>query len=246
MAGLIADSRIVAGAIAASLLGTWMATAAHIRRLTPLAVEEKPLRVTRAFVDLFISRACVFLGFYTLLGYLYFYVRQELGPGAKMTTSVLILVVTASAALGAIGAARIARNLDRRGVVTIGGAGFIGGLCAFLLSHSAGALALSAFVAGAAWGVFVSADWALGCSFLPRHALATAMAVWNLALLLPQIAAPAIATALLSSLHALQSGRAPRIAFLAAACEVAVGIAWIWRLPASVRSVEPAPSGNTT
>lgn len=246
LAGLIADTRIVAAAIAASLLGTWTATALHIRELTPLAVEEKPLRVSRAFADLFVSRAFVFLGFYTLLGYLYFFIRHELGSNAKMTTGVLILIVTASAAAGAVGAARLARNRDRRAVASIGGAGFIAGICAFLLSHAFGALALSAFLAGAAWGVFVTADWALGCSFLPRHALATAMGVWNLALLLPQMAAPAIATALLSALHALQSPSAPRIAFLAAVFEVAAGIAWIWRLPASVRSVEPAPSGNTT
>jgi hypothetical protein len=113
---------------------------------------------------------------------------------------------------------------------------------AFLLAHSLAAVVLSAIVAGVAWGVFLSGDWALGCRFLPRFALATAMGIWNLALLLPQIIAPAAATALLASLHALNTPAAPRIAFVLAALETSVGIAWIWRLPASV---EAAPSGNT-
>ena len=243
-AGLIADTRIVAVSIAACLLGTWGVTAAHIRRLSPKPAPLEPLRVSRAFVDLFISRAFVFLGFYTLLGYLFFYVRQSIGGDVKTTTGVLILVVTVSAAAGAVASARLSGRMDRRAVATFGGAVFVAALVAFLLSRGLAQIAASALVAGAAWGIFVTADWALGCMFLPKHALATAMGVWNLALLAPQILAPLLATAAISALGAMQSGMAPRIAFALAGFEVAVGIAWIWRLPASKRSVEPAPSGN--
>jgi hypothetical protein len=71
------------------------------------------------------------------------------------------------------------------------------------------------------------------------------MGLWNLALLLPQILAPLIATAVLARVHALQSDNAARISFTLAALEVLCGIAWIWRLPATrIRSVEKAPSGN--
>lgn len=246
IAGLVHDARAVAAAIAACLVGTWFVTAMHVRTLTLLPAQPAALRVSRAFVDLFISRAFVFLGFYTLLGYLYFYVRGSIGGDTKLVTSVLILITTASAAIGAIAAARFTVRLDRRAVASIGGVAFIGGLFAFLFAHALAPIAASALFAGAAWGVFVTADWALGCYFLPKHALATAMGFWNLALLIPQILAPVLATAVLSGLHALQSGAAPRIAFVLAACEVAVGIAWIWRLPASQRSVEPVPTGNTT
>jgi hypothetical protein len=71
------------------------------------------------------------------------------------------------------------------------------------------------------------------------------MGIWNLALLIPQIAAPFLATAVLSSLHLLQQSSAPRIAFVLAAIEVLGGVAWIWRLPASGRTVDSALSGNT-
>lgn len=245
IASQMADARIAGVTIAGCLLASWAVTALYVRTLTLLpAAVERGLHLSRAFIDLFISRALVFLGFYTLVGYLFFYVRESLSGDTQRITGILILVTTSAAALGAIAAARFAMRLDRRVVANIGGAIFIGALFAFLLANNLAAIGASALVAGLAWGTFITADWALGCYFLPRQALATAMGMWNLAVLIPQILAPLIATGVLSALHALQSSTAPRIAFLLAACEVAVGIAWIWRLPASQRSVDPAVGGN--
>ena len=169
----------------------------------------------------------MYVGFYTLLGYLFFYVQRNLGGDVKTTTGIVLLVFTLAGAIGALAAARPARTTDRRALASAGGAGFVMALFAFLLSHSLLAVIASASIAGAAWGIFLTADWALGCQFLPRFALATAMGVWNLALLLPQIAAPLAATAVLTALHALQSAEAPNIAFVLAAMEVTMGIAWI-------------------
>lgn len=232
VAALVANGRIAGIAIAATLLASCAATATHVRTLAVRAVQAEKLRISKPFVDLFISRSLVFLGFYTLLGYLFFYVRHALGANAKSTTGVLILIVTAAAALGAVLAARPAARRDQRAVAAIGGAGFIAALAAFLISRGVIAIGFSAACAGVAWGVFVTADWTLGCRFLPRHALATAMGLWNLAQILPQILAPIVATAVLSGLGALHSGAAARIAFVVAICEVCAGIAWIWRLPA--------------
>lgn len=245
-AAFVSNAAIAAVFIAAMLVATCAITVRHVRSLHPLGAREEPLRISRAFVDLFISRALVFLGFYTLLGYLFFYVRGSLGAGGtKMLTGSIILAVTASAALGAVAAARPADRYDRRAIAAAGGAGFVVALGAFLISHTLPAIVCSALFAGMAWGVFVCADWALGCQFLPRFALATAMGVWNLALLLPQIVAPVLATAVLASLHALQNANAPRIAFGMAAVEVLCGIGWIGRLPAALCSVEKPSSGNT-
>ena len=110
---------------------------------------------------------------------------------------------------------------------------FIIALAGFMFAAVSGEIVGAALLAGFAWGMFLTADWALGCTFLPRGALATAMGIWNLALLIPQIAAPAIVTGVLSSLRALQSTEAPRIAFAIAVIEVLAGILWIRRLPAS-------------
>ena len=75
-ASFIANARALGAVLAALLLATFAVTAAHVRRLTPLApsVAAPPPRITRAFVDLFVSRALIYIGFYTLLGYLLFYV----------------------------------------------------------------------------------------------------------------------------------------------------------------------------
>lgn len=246
IAALITSPLMVAVAIAGVLIAACAVTSAHVKRFTLRSARLEPLRISRAFIDLFISRALVFLGFYTLLGYLFFYVRGSLGSGnTKMLTGVIILAVTASGALGAAAAARPADRYDRRAIAAAGGAGFVIALGAFLAAHSFAAIVASALLAGAAWGVFLSGDWALGCHFLPRFALATAMGIWNLALLVPQILAPLIATAVLAQTHLLQSPQAARIAFVVAAVEVVCGIAWIWRLPATARSVEKAASGNT-
>ncbi|HEY9181044.1 MAG TPA: MFS transporter [Candidatus Baltobacteraceae bacterium] len=244
LAALVASRFTIALAIAAVLLASCAVTASHVTRLTPLPARSEPVRISRAFIDLFISRAFVFLGFYTLLGYLFFYVRDSLGGDTKMLTGVIILAVTLSGAAGAVLAARPADRYDRRAIAAGGGGGFVLALIAFLFSHALAPIICSALAAGIAWGVFSSGDWALGCRFLPRFALATGMGMWNLAVLIPQVAAPAAATAILAGVHALNTPGAPRIALVLAAFETVVGIAWIWRLPASA-SVEVVPCGNT-
>ncbi|MBV8149134.1 MAG: MFS transporter, partial [Candidatus Eremiobacteraeota bacterium] len=66
-ASLIDDARWLAGALIALLLATCAATCAHVRTLALEAIQgREPLRITRAFVDLFISRAFIYVGFYTL------------------------------------------------------------------------------------------------------------------------------------------------------------------------------------
>lgn len=245
-AALVANARLVAAVLAAALAASCAITVAHVRKLPLAPAQAQPMHISRAFIDLFISRALVFLGFYTLLGYLFFYVRgSALGGDTKLLTGSIILAVTASGAVGALAAARPADRYDRRLIAAAGALGFVLALGCFLASHALASILASALFAGFAWGVFLSGDWALGCQFLPRFALATAMGIWNLALLIPQILAPLAASALLTALHALQSPNAARIAFVLAACEVVCGILWIWRLPASTAvSVERASSGN--
>lgn len=220
-------------AIASTLLVTCAVTSAHVRQLETLETTPDRVRITRTFADLFISRAFVYLGFYTLLGYLLFYVRQVVRGDAQTNTGVILITFLIAAATGAALTARPVNRFDRRNVATIGGVVFIVGLVVFLIANASAEVTIGALVAGFAWGIFLTADWALGCAFLPRNALATAMGVWNLALLIPQIVAPALVTAMLVTLHALHNPDAPRIAFVMACIEVAAGLAWLRRLPAS-------------
>lgn len=239
-----------AGALAASLLGpplltgivialalaiTAIATALHVMRLPLREVQAEPLRISRTLVDLLVSRALLFLGFYTLLDYLYFYVAQTLHattPDAKTYTGVLLLLFTVAGILGAAIASRPADRYDRRFVAMTGAIVFAAALAVFVVVHAVVAIAACAILAGAAWGIMLTADWALGSALLPRSALATAMAIWNLALIVPQIVAPALTTVTLRAFNMLQSQQNAKTAFLLATIEVFAGALWLLRLPA--------------
>jgi maltose/moltooligosaccharide transporter len=236
-ASLIVDARILAGAIDALLIGTCAATVAHVRRL---AIREEPqyspMRITRAFVDLFVSRALVYVGFFTMVGYLFFYVQGVLHfdalKEATKLTGLLILAFTIVGAAGAALAAKPSDRFDKRYVAMTGGAVMIVALVVFIASHAVVAAIVATCIAGIGWGVFLVADWALACRIMPAGSAASTMGVWNLALVLPQIAAPAFTTWMLTRVPIIVGPEAPREAFGLAVCEVLMGIAWLVRLPA--------------
>lgn len=234
-ASFIANAQVLASALGALLLATCAVTATHARGLAlrePAA--PAPLRITRPFLDLFISRALVYVGFYTLLGYLLFYVEAVLGPAtladARRLTGILIVSFTIVGALGAAVAARPSDRLDKRLVATLGAAGFIVALAVFIASRGFGGAIAATVIAGVGWGIFLVADWAIACRVLPAGAMAAAMGVWNLAVVLPQVAAPAITTLVLQHAGLTGGAGAPRLAFGLALGETLVGITWLWRL----------------
>jgi MFS family permease len=225
-ASFIGGARLLAGFLSALLVATCAATSLHARGL-PLrdtAEEEAAgsLRVTRPFVDLFISRALVYAGFYTLLGYLLFYVQSVLGiaalADAKRHTGILIISFTVVGAL------------DKRLVATVGAGAFIVALGLFIATSGFSGAVAATLVAGLGWGIFLVADWAIACRVLPPAAMGTAMGIWNIAILLPQIAAPVITLAVLQRLALTGGPLAPRVAFSLALIETLAGIAWLWRL----------------
>jgi MFS family permease len=237
LAAFLTNARALSASLGGLLLATCAVTASHAARL-PLqkAPDEasRPFRVTRPFVDLFISRALVYVGFYTLLGYLLFYVTDVLGvtalKAASRETGILIVAFTVLGAVGARLAARPTDRLDKRLVATLGAAGLIVGLAVFIASHATPGVAVATLLAGLGWGVFLVADWAIACRVLPPGAMAAAMGIWNLAIVLPQVVAPGFTGLVLQALHLTLGPDAPRVAFGLALCETLVGIAWLWRL----------------
>ncbi len=236
-ASFISNARALSASLGALLLATCAVTVAHAWRL-PLRDSpdetRPPFRVTRPFVDLFISRALVYVGFYTLLGYLLFYVTQVLGvralADARRETGILIVAFTLLGAVGARLAARPTDRLDKRLVATVGAAGFIAALAVFIASGATAGVAVATLLAGLGWGVFLVADWAIACRVLPPGAMAAGMGIWNLAVVLPQIVAPALTTLVVQWFSLAASPAAPRLAFGLALGETLIGIAWLWRL----------------
>ncbi|MBV8372142.1 MAG: MFS transporter, partial [Candidatus Eremiobacteraeota bacterium] len=233
-AAYVSNARLLGGALAALLLGTSAVTSAHLRALSLQPVAERtPLRITRAFVDLFISRALVYVGFYTLLGYLLFYVRDVLAApslaAAKSESGVLILAFTLVGTVGAALAARPSDRRDKRLIANVGGGIVIVALVLFIVTSGFMPAVAATLIAGVGWGIFLVADWAIACRVLPPSALATTMGVWNLAVILPQIIAPALTTVVLTR-FALHGPQGPKAAFGLAVVETFVGVVWLWRL----------------
>jgi MFS family permease len=234
-ASLIDDARWLATALIGMLFATCSITSAHVSRLTlEAAPAPEKFAITRPFIDLFISRAFVYVGFYTLLGYLLFYVDGVLGATslaqARRESGLLILAFTVVGVAGAAVAAAPSDRLDKRLVATIGGCIVSIALGIFIAAHGLAAAAAATAIAGFGWGIFLVADWAIACRILPAGALATTMGIWNLALLAPQIVAPALTTGFLQRFGLTAAGTGPRAAFGLALCETLLGIAWLWRL----------------
>jgi MFS family permease len=241
------------GAVLAAALGTvpllgWVLafglfaaaaiTLAHLRRISlrPLPPPAK-LKVTRTLVDLFVSRAFVYLGFYTMLDYLYFFVASLLPEhfplDATRASGLVILLFTVVSALGAALAARPADRVDERLLVSAGGSCIIVALAVLGIGHTLPGLPPAIAVAGVGWGIFLCADWAFACRLLPPSAMATTMAIWNLAIVGPQMLAPLAASLLLARIGALASAAGPRYALLLAGAEMLIGTLWVWRLPSA-------------
>jgi MFS family permease len=222
-------------ALALCLVVGWAVTDAQARALPIASRATTPLRLDRNARTVIGARAAINVGFYTLFGFLFFFVRESLGVAdARTTTGILFLVFTVAGVFGAVLAGRAADQIDKRVVVTVAGAAIALAVGAFALAPTLPVALGCGLGAGAAWGAFFTADWALAYAVLPRGALAAAMGVWNLAAAVPQIVAPAITAPLVTALDARQAGLGPRGALLCVIVEFALGTAWLWRLPRSV------------
>jgi MFS family permease len=235
--GFLKDARIVAGLLAAALLGAWAVTFTHIRNIATQPSPRVAFRADNIFVTLLISRGTINLGFFTLLDYLLFYVQQSLGvigaDAVRLQTALLFLTFTLSAIAGAALAARPSDRYDMRLVATVANVAIVVALAVLAPAHQLSVAFAAAALAGIGWGAFFTADWALACALLPRGAIATAMGVWNVATAGPQIVAPLLTGPLVVHFNATASGLGPRAAIVLSLVEFAVGTALLWRLPAT-------------
>ncbi len=229
---------VLGGVLALGLLVSAAVTLVHLRQiaLRPLP-PPAALKVTRTLIDLFISRAFVYLGFYTMLDYLYFFIASVLPQhywlDATRASGLSILLFTVLSALGAALAARPADRIDERLVVSAGGSCIVLALAVLGIGRALPGLPPAIAIAGIGWGIFLCADWAFACRLLPPSAMATTMAIWNLAIVGPQMLAPLTASLLLARMGVLASANGSHYAMLLAGAEMLTGTIWIWRLPSA-------------
>ncbi len=236
VAGLIvaatSDGIIAALALMLALGAGAAITLAHVRRLAPIAVRGTSFRFTRDIVTLLISRGAINVGFYTLFGFLFFFVGESLHvTDARTTTGLLFIVFTVAGIAGAAIAARPADRYDKRAVIGVAALAIAVTVGVFAAAPNVGVAYVAAAASGVAWGAFFTADWAIAYVVLPRGAMATALGVWNLAAAIPQIVAPALTAPLVAAVNARSPGNGPRAALALVIVEFCIGAALVWRIP---------------
>jgi len=245
VAGFVRDDRIVAALIALALVASWAVTARAVRTRRAILPEPERFTIGPAFRTLLASRTAINFGFYTLLGFLFFFVAQSLrigGDGTRMTTALLFLTFTLANVAGAALAARPADRFDKRYVVLVANALIVVALLALAGAHVLALAFGAAALAGLAWGAYFIADWALACTLLPRSGMASAMGIWNVAAAIPQILAPVFTAPLVERASRAVPGLGPRLAVVLAAAEFTIGAVWLLRLAPSMGRDRGGPS----
>lgn len=218
-------------ALASILLGSFAVTFSHLRRLRRVSSRLASLRIDPDVATVLVSRGAINVGFYTLFGFMFFFVRESLGiSDPRAATGLVFIAFTLAGIVGAALGGPCADRWDKRVVVSVAGIGVALAVGTFAAAFTLPVAFGAAVVAGIAWGAFVTVDWAIAYTVLPREAMASAMGLWNLATALPQVLAPVITAPLVTMLDARRAGLGPRVALALVIVEFALGTLLLWRL----------------
>jgi len=183
---------------------------------------------------MFLTRGLVMLGFYTMISFLQFFVKDTLHltvREAAHTTGILSAITIASGTGVALVAGWLSDRIGRKGIVSTAGV--------FLALTSAGLLAQPpystlvgiAVLFGIGYGAFTSVDWALAIDVLPaRGSAAQDLGIWAIANTLRQVLAPIIAGTLLDVFNRRIPNLGYTVVFAMAIVYVVLGSIFIWRI----------------
>lgn len=205
-AALLRDSGLVTASyvvIMLSLLAFLLITVIGVRE-RPRAGDPEPIRLAEFVKDLWIdprkhpdfawvwiTRALVVMGLWMVQEWMMYYLVDVIGvPEARReiwTGAVLVTLLVFATITGIVGG-RISDRVGRKRVVYIANTVIALGCIAFVLSPSLPYIFVVSAIFGLAFGAYLSVDWALGCDVLPNkeEAAAKDMAVWHIAMVLPQ------------------------------------------------------------
>ncbi|HLW59496.1 MAG TPA: MFS transporter [bacterium] len=183
---------------------------------------------------LFLTRGLVMLGFYTLISFLQFFVKDTLHLSvreAARTTSVLSAITIAAATLVALAAGVLSDRIGRKGIVST--AGFFLALTSLglLMQPPLSALKVIAVLFGVGYGAYTSVDWALAIDVLPpTRSAAKDLGIWAIANTLPQVVAPILAGPVIDAFNRGGSNLGYSVAFALAIVYVTLGSVFVWKI----------------
>jgi MFS family permease len=199
--------QIVGYTLVGFLLATMLWTVLGMRepRWQPRTPDEKRLRWT-LFVNILlneqpnfrwvvVSRFVFNMGFFTALFFLEFYLRDTIGLGGAAPQHAFGFMATATLTgvlgnwLAGVWADRMSKKRIIYACIALMCA------CAALFLTAQGLLTVYATGAlfGVAWGAYAAVDWALASNLVPTQESGRYMAIWHIAMTMPQVVAPLIA-----------------------------------------------------
>jgi MFS family permease len=184
------------------------------------------------FAWLFISRFLALMGFYTILNFLQFFLKDFLRvPRFTEATGTLTATVVVGALVSALIAGILSDRVGRRSIVSASTL-IMGLLCLVFLSAPTFQLMLAlGVVFGIGYGAFTSVEWALATDVLPSQAnVAKDLGIWGMSGTLPQVVAPLIGGPLLDGVNRLGSNWGYFALMILAAGYFGAGALTVWKI----------------
>lgn len=231
--GYVAATYALLGGVLAAML---VVTVVRVRE-TPIASVKQPFRWKPYLVSLaaplrhadfrwvWITRALVMLGFYTVQPYLQYYLRDVIGTPDPIGSAakIFVLVLIGATISGLIGG-WLSDRIGRKPVVYAANALMAVMAVALVACRTLEQALAVGVVFGLGYGAYISVDWALGTDVLPsKEDAGKDMAVWHIAMVLPQSIASPIAGAVLAAFGHTGSGESTR--YFVAGYQAIFGIA---------------------
>lgn len=160
------------------------------------------------FFWVWITRFSVMLGFYSVQPYLQYYLKEVIHvENPVQTMGQFGIIVLLSAMVSGITGGHISDKVGRKKVVYIANSIIAAVSLTFIFLRTLEQVFFVAILFGFGYGAYISVDWALGTSVLPTKTnAAKEMAVWHIAMTLPQMIGIPFAGWLLSSFGTTKIG----------------------------------------
>ncbi len=155
------------------------------------------------FAWVWITRAFVMLGFYSVVPFINYYLRDVIGVPAddvSKTASLLIGIILITSTFSGMYGGSLSDRIGRKRVVYFANTAMAIVTVGFVFCNALWQVALVGIIFGLGFGAYTSVDWALGTDVLPsKKDAAKEMGVWHIAMTLPQALAAPLAGTLIAA-----------------------------------------------
>jgi Na+/melibiose symporter-like transporter len=226
--------------IAAVLLLMLALTTIGVREVPAVRSEPDPARSPffpdarrhRDFYWVLLTRALVSMGIYSVFTFFLYFLKDVVGAAKpEEATSLLIGVIIAAGIPTSLVAGQLSDRWGRKPLVYASGGLMALASVVFIAAGIWPSLPFT-FVVGALFGIgygaYQAVDWALAVDVLPEGGgAAKDMGIWHVALVLPQVVAPAVTGAILAALKPLSLLAGYTTVFIITAVWFVLGTWWV-------------------